>query len=95
MLILVRVLFVVTVVGTIDVLTVASSVDAMDGRLLGILLYAALPGTAGFVLSLYARTGGVWPVVRRCLPAASSRRPLRLLVHRGLLMAGQCHRRQP
>ncbi|MGW6097952.1 alpha/beta hydrolase [Streptomyces sp. NPDC055157] len=60
MLILVRVLFVVTVVGTIDVLTVASSVDAVDGRLLGMLLYAALPGTAGFVLSLYVRTGGVW-----------------------------------
>lgn len=59
-LILVRVLFVVTVVGTIDVLTVASSVDAVDGRLLGMLLYAALPGTAGFVLSLYVRTGGVW-----------------------------------
>ncbi|MGW3687133.1 alpha/beta hydrolase [Streptomyces sp. NPDC005125] len=60
MLILVRVLFVVTVVGTIDVLTVASSVDAVDGRLLGMLLYAALPGTAGFVLSLHVRTGGVW-----------------------------------
>ncbi|WP_030924960.1 alpha/beta hydrolase [Streptomyces sp. NRRL B-24720] len=59
-LILVRVLFVVTVVGAIDVLTVASSVDAVDGRLLGMLLYAALPGTAGFILSLYARTGGVW-----------------------------------
>ncbi|WP_158711178.1 hypothetical protein [Streptomyces sp. NRRL S-1824] len=53
-------LFVVTVVGAIDVLTVASSVDAVDGRLLGMLLYAALPGTAGFVLSLYVRTGGVW-----------------------------------
>ncbi|MET4644706.1 hypothetical protein ABID95_004455 [Streptomyces atratus] len=60
MLILVRVLFVVTVVGAIDVLTVASSVEAVDGRLLGMLLYAALPGTAGFVLSLYVRTGGVW-----------------------------------
>lgn len=59
-LILVRVLFVVTAVGTIDVLTVASSVDAVDGRLLGMLLYAALPGTVGFVLSLYVRTGGVW-----------------------------------
>ncbi|MFF1844289.1 alpha/beta hydrolase [Streptomyces sp. NPDC058217] len=59
-LILVRVLFVVTVVGAIDVLTVASSVEAVDGRLLGMLLYAALPGTAGFVLSLYVRTGGVW-----------------------------------
>ncbi|MFE2093701.1 alpha/beta hydrolase [Streptomyces sp. NPDC059460] len=67
MLILVRVLFVVTVVGAIDVLSVASSVDAVDGRLLGMLLYAVLPGTAGFVLSLYVRTGGVW--IRRGLLA--------------------------
>ncbi|MGW3660143.1 alpha/beta hydrolase [Streptomyces sp. NPDC005151] len=59
MLILVRVLFVVTVVGVIDVLSVASSVDAVNGRLLGMLLYAALPGVTGFVLSLYLRTGGV------------------------------------
>ncbi|GAA3478566.1 hypothetical protein GCM10018966_030960 [Streptomyces yanii] len=59
-LILVRVLFVVTVVGAIDVLSVASSVDAVDGRLLGMLLYAVLPGAAGFVLSLYVRTGGAW-----------------------------------
>lgn len=66
-LILVRVLFVVTVVGAIDVLSVASSVDAVDGRLLGMLLYAVLPGTAGFVLSLYVRTGGVW--IRRGLLA--------------------------
>ncbi|MFJ1695383.1 alpha/beta hydrolase [Streptomyces sp. NPDC088252] len=60
MLILVRLLFVVTVVGVIDALVVASSVDAVDGRLLGMLLYAALPGVTGFVLSLYMRTGGVW-----------------------------------
>ncbi|MEU9622341.1 alpha/beta hydrolase [Streptomyces sp. NPDC048155] len=59
-LILVRLLFVVTVVGVLDALVVASSVDAVDGRLLGMLLYAALPGVAGFVLSLYMRTGGVW-----------------------------------
>ncbi|MEE1767919.1 alpha/beta hydrolase [Streptomyces sp. JV185] len=59
-LILVRLLFVLTVVGAFDVLVVASSVDAADGRLLGMVLYASLPGIAGFVLSLYLRTGGVW-----------------------------------
>lgn len=58
-LILVRVLFAVTVVGAVDVLAVASSVDAVDGRLSGMLLYAALPGIAGIVLAFYARTGGV------------------------------------
>ncbi|MEE1747773.1 alpha/beta hydrolase [Streptomyces sp. JV184] len=67
MLILVRLLFVLTVVGTFDALVVASSVDALDGRLLGMVLYAALPGIVGFVLSLYLRTGGVW--IRRGLLA--------------------------
>ncbi|MFD5192227.1 alpha/beta hydrolase [Streptomyces sp. NPDC058357] len=67
MLILVRLLFVLTVVGTFDALVVASSVDALDGRLLGMVLYAAFPGIAGFVLSLYLRTGGVW--IRRGLVA--------------------------
>ncbi|WP_327368914.1 alpha/beta hydrolase [Streptomyces sp. NBC_01217] len=67
MLILVRLLFVVTVVGAIDALVVASSVDAVDGHLLGMVLYAALPGVTGFVLSLYLRTGGVW--IRRGLLA--------------------------
>ncbi|MFF1835336.1 alpha/beta hydrolase [Streptomyces sp. NPDC058231] len=67
MLILVRVLFVITLVGAIDVLSTASSVDAVDGRLLGMLLYAALPGIVGFVLSLSMWTGGVW--IRRGLLA--------------------------
>ncbi|MGY3681682.1 alpha/beta hydrolase [Streptomyces sp. TE33382] len=58
-LILVQVLLVATIVGGIDVLSVAASVDAVDGHLIGMLLYAALPGITGFVLSLYARTGGV------------------------------------
>ncbi|MCX5398025.1 alpha/beta hydrolase family protein [Streptomyces sp. NBC_00102] len=55
-------LFVATVVGVINVLALASSVDAVDGQLLGMLLYAALPGTVGFVLSFYARIcgRGVW-----------------------------------
>lgn len=46
----------------INVLALASSVDAVDGRLLGWLLYAALPGSVGFLLSLYARISGrgVW-----------------------------------
>ncbi|MFF2013290.1 alpha/beta hydrolase [Streptomyces sp. NPDC058195] len=60
MLILVRLLFAVTVVGAFDALLVASSVDAVDGHLLGMVLYASLPGVAGFVLSLRLRTGGVW-----------------------------------
>ncbi|WP_405389508.1 alpha/beta hydrolase family protein [Streptomyces sp. NBC_01102] len=67
MLILVRLLFAVTVVGAFDALFVASSIDAMDGHLLGMVLYAALPGVTGFVLSLYLRTGGVW--IRRGLLA--------------------------
>ncbi|MFF9350710.1 alpha/beta hydrolase [Streptomyces sp. NPDC014734] len=66
-LVLVRLLFAVTLIGVIDALVVASSVDAVDGRLLGMLVYAALPGVTGFVLSLYLRTGGVW--VRRGLLA--------------------------
>ncbi|MFF7360269.1 alpha/beta hydrolase [Streptomyces sp. NPDC008125] len=51
-----------TVVGVINLLTLASSVDAVDGQLLGGLLYAALPGIVGFVLSFYARIHGrgVW-----------------------------------
>ncbi|MFD4033396.1 alpha/beta hydrolase [Streptomyces sp. NPDC058637] len=60
MLVLVRLLFVVTVVGAVDALFVASSIDAVDGHLLGMVLYAALPGVAGLLLSLYLRTGGVW-----------------------------------
>ncbi|MEU9093259.1 alpha/beta hydrolase [Streptomyces sp. NPDC048428] len=59
MLVLVRLLFVVTIVGAFHALLVASSVDAADGRLLGMVLYTMLPGIAGFVLSLYVRTGGV------------------------------------
>ncbi|WP_405721716.1 alpha/beta hydrolase [Streptomyces sp. NBC_00046] len=69
-LILVRLLFVLTVVGAFDALVVASSVDAVDGRLLGMVLYASLPGIAGFVLSLFLRTGGVW--IRRGLLAVSA-----------------------
>ncbi|MGW1844789.1 alpha/beta hydrolase [Streptomyces sp. NPDC001966] len=69
-LILVRLLFVLTVVGAFDALVVASSVDAVDGRLLGMVLYASLPGVVGFVLSLYLRTGGVW--IRRGLLAVSA-----------------------
>ncbi|MGQ4413612.1 hypothetical protein ACN6K8_006701, partial [[Kitasatospora] papulosa] len=59
-LLLVRTLFVFTVVGGIGVLLRASSLDAIDGELLGLLLYAALPGAAGFALSLYVRSGDIW-----------------------------------
>lgn len=58
-LILVHVLFVATLVGGVRALSTASSVDAVDGYLLGLLLYASLPGVAVFVLSLYVRHGGV------------------------------------
>lgn len=66
-LLLTRALFVLAVVGGIGVLTVASSVNAVDGQLFGLLLYAALPSVIGFVLSLYVRTGGTG--VRRGLLA--------------------------
>ncbi|XMN07590.1 alpha/beta hydrolase [Streptomyces griseobrunneus] len=58
-LILVQLLFVATLVGAIGALSTASSVDAVDGHLLGLLLYASLPGVSAFVLSLYVRTGGI------------------------------------
>ncbi|QXQ97850.1 alpha/beta hydrolase [Streptomyces sp. WY228] len=58
-LILLHVLFVATLVGAIRALSTASSVNAVDGYLLGLLLYASLPGVAAFVLSLYVRHGGV------------------------------------
>ncbi|MFE1478177.1 alpha/beta hydrolase [Streptomyces cyaneofuscatus] len=58
-LILVQLQFVATLVGAIGALSTASSVDAMDGHLIGLLLYASLPGISAFVLSLYVRTGGV------------------------------------
>ncbi|BFP54085.1 hypothetical protein SCMC78_38920 [Streptomyces sp. CMC78] len=58
-LILLHVLFVATLVGAIRALSTASSVDAVDGYLLGLLLYASLAGVAAFVLSLYVRHGGV------------------------------------
>ncbi|MGW8490325.1 alpha/beta hydrolase [Streptomyces sp. NPDC055886] len=58
-LVLLHVLFVATLVGAIRALSTASSVDAVDGYLLGLLLYASLPGVAAFVLSLYVRHGGV------------------------------------
>ncbi|MGW6283921.1 alpha/beta hydrolase [Streptomyces sp. NPDC055107] len=58
-LILLHVLFVATLVGAVRALSTASSVDAVDGYLLGLLLYASLPGIGAFVLSLYVRRGGV------------------------------------
>ncbi|MGW0646290.1 alpha/beta hydrolase [Streptomyces badius] len=58
-LILLHVLFVATLVGAVRALSTASSVDAVDAYLLGLLLYASLPGVAVFVLSLYVRHGGV------------------------------------
>lgn len=59
-LLLVRTLFVFTVVGGVGVLLQAASLDAIDGELLGLLLYAALPGAAGLALSAYVRSGDIW-----------------------------------
>lgn len=47
-LILLHVLFVATLVGAVRALSTASSVDAVDGYLLGLLLYASLPGVTAF-----------------------------------------------
>ncbi|RPK94504.1 MULTISPECIES: alpha/beta hydrolase [Streptomyces] len=58
-LVLLHVLFVATLVGAVRALSTASSVDAVDGYLLGLLLYASLPGVGAFVLSLYVRHGGI------------------------------------
>ncbi|NEC41077.1 alpha/beta hydrolase [Streptomyces sp. SID8016] len=58
-LVLLHVLFVATLVGAVRALSAASSVDAVDGYLLGLLLYASLPGVVAFVLSLRVRHGGV------------------------------------
>ncbi|MER7701218.1 hypothetical protein [Streptomyces sp. NPDC096095] len=58
-LVLLHVLFVATLVGVLRALSTASSVDAVDGYLFGLLLYASLPGVGAFVLSLYVRRGGV------------------------------------
>ncbi|MFF1836060.1 Tox-REase-5 domain-containing protein [Streptomyces sp. NPDC058231] len=66
-LILVRVLFAFAVLGGAGVLTLASSLNAVDGQLFGLLLYAALPSVTAFVLALYVRTGGIW--IRRGLLA--------------------------
>ncbi|WP_326704532.1 hypothetical protein [Streptomyces cyaneofuscatus] len=59
-LILVQLLFVATLVGAVSALSTASSVDAVDGHLFGLLLlYTSSPGVGAFVLSLCVRTGGV------------------------------------
>ncbi|MFI6695973.1 polymorphic toxin-type HINT domain-containing protein [Streptomyces sp. NPDC050433] len=52
-------LFGVTVLGTAGSLSVAASVDAVDGRLIGLLLYASAPGVAALVLARRTWAGGV------------------------------------
>ncbi|MEV6263252.1 Tox-REase-5 domain-containing protein [Streptomyces sp. NPDC051784] len=59
-LVLVRVLFGFTVAGGVSGLMLAASAGGVDGELLGLLLYAALPGAVGFTLSSHVRTGDVW-----------------------------------
>ncbi|MFE7773976.1 Tox-REase-5 domain-containing protein [Streptomyces sp. NPDC057445] len=60
--VLVHVLFGATVLGGLGLLGSALSADAMDGLLLGLVLYGAAPGVVGWVLSRRIWTGGkgVW-----------------------------------
>ncbi|MEU8673691.1 hypothetical protein [Streptomyces sp. NPDC048560] len=56
---LVYVLFAATLFGGVGLLLTAASLDAVNGALVGLLLYAAAPGTAGWILARRAWTGGV------------------------------------
>ncbi|MFF9114608.1 Tox-REase-5 domain-containing protein [Streptomyces massasporeus] len=66
-LVLVHTLFAFTVLGGIGLLLTAASLDAVDGRLLAQVAFAAAPGTIGWVLARRSWSGGVW--VWRCLLA--------------------------
>jgi Flp pilus assembly pilin Flp len=59
---LVHVLFAITVVGGLGLLLTATSYDALDGRVLALLVYAAAPGTLGWWLARRSWAGGrrVW-----------------------------------
>ncbi|MFC9246782.1 hypothetical protein ACFT7S_23150 [Streptomyces sp. NPDC057136] len=56
---LVYVLFGATVLGGVGLFLTAASLDAVNGTLLGLLAYAAAPGTVGWILARRAWTGGV------------------------------------
>ncbi|MFF7374255.1 Tox-REase-5 domain-containing protein [Streptomyces massasporeus] len=57
---LVHTLFAFTVLGGIGLLLTAASLDAVDGRLLAQVAFAAAPGTTGWVLARRSWSGGVW-----------------------------------
>ncbi|MFI2630149.1 Tox-REase-5 domain-containing protein [Streptomyces collinus] len=59
-LVLVHTLFAFTVLGGIGLLLTAASLDAVDGRLLAQVAFAAAPGTIGWVLARRSWSGGVW-----------------------------------
>ncbi|MGY6023117.1 Tox-REase-5 domain-containing protein [Streptomyces spinosirectus] len=61
-LVLVHVLFVATVLGGLGLLLTAMSADAVDGRMVALLLYAASPGALGWWLARRSWVGGgrVW-----------------------------------
>ncbi|MGW1889689.1 hypothetical protein ACWCP6_05410 [Streptomyces sp. NPDC002004] len=58
-LVLLHVLFAFTVLGGVGLLWTAASVDAVDGRLIAQVVYAAAPGAVGWVLARRAWTGSV------------------------------------
>ena len=58
-LVLVHVLFAITIVGGLGLLLTATSYDALDGGVLGLLAYAAAPGTLGWWLARRSWEGGV------------------------------------
>ncbi|MFF8398212.1 Tox-REase-5 domain-containing protein [Streptomyces sp. NPDC016172] len=59
-LVLVHTLFAFSVLGGIGLLLTAASLDAVDGRLLGQVAFAAAPGTIGWVLARRSWSGGEW-----------------------------------
>ena len=56
---LVHVLFAITVVGGLGLLLTATSYDALDGRVIALLAYAAAPGSLGWWLARRSWTGGI------------------------------------
>ncbi|GGJ93631.1 hypothetical protein GCM10011583_26390 [Streptomyces camponoticapitis] len=57
---LIHALFGFTVLGGIGLLLSAADADAVDAEMLGLVVWAAAPGTAGWLLSRRLWTGGVW-----------------------------------
>ncbi|WP_405613503.1 Tox-REase-5 domain-containing protein [Streptomyces sp. NBC_01508] len=57
---MIQALFGFTVLGGIGLLLSAAAADAVDAGLIGLTVWAAAPGTAGWLLSRRLWTGGVW-----------------------------------